>query len=630
MQRISECMDKAHEIGPPAEKQLAVILGTHNIFQYSTSDAELNALVSNEFISRYFRILARELNVEDPKTPSDVYKTTSDFNNTARSDSVQSARENLSATFVNAFVNVAFQSDAFVTHDENNWIFRNKGDGIISASASLGMILLWNIDEGLSQIDKYMYSNNDNVKAGALLALGILCSGVRDECGDPAFAMLPEYLESSNPSILQITASLGLGIAYAGFPRHELTDSIMETIKSNNKRETADVSCLSALSLGMMFCGTGDEEIALSLYKELSAFDFETSKHHMVRFFCLSIALIFLGSKKEPEKLISLISKEKHPLSALLCMLLESFTYTASGNVLKIQMLLHICAENTEAQVDNESEQNENGESTEVKSSNTFENLRKFCAVIGLALITLRDDVGKAMILRTYQHLLQYGNAHVRRAVPLAMALSHVSNPEYSIVDVLSKLTHDLDTSTAMASIFSLGIIGAGTNNSRIAGLLMQLSQFYLKDADAMFVVRLAQGLLHCGKGLVSLSPLQSDGTLLSNKAITGLLVSIFCAFSFESEIIKKYHFLFYSLACAIRPRMLMTVDENMDPVTLNVRVGQGVDVVGQVGIPKRITGFQTHTTPVLLGPGERAEIADDAYEAVDSIMEGVVIVKKI
>ena len=38
----------------------------------------------------------------------------------------------------------------------------------------------------------------------------------------------------------------------------------------------------------------------------------------------------------------------------------------------------------------------------------------------------------------------------------------------------------------------------------------------------------------------------------------------------------------------------------------------QAVDVVGQAGKPKSITGFQTHTTPVLLAHGERAELATE------------------
>ena len=38
----------------------------------------------------------------------------------------------------------------------------------------------------------------------------------------------------------------------------------------------------------------------------------------------------------------------------------------------------------------------------------------------------------------------------------------------------------------------------------------------------------------------------------------------------------------------------------------------QAVDVVGQAGKPKSITGFQTHKTPVLLAYGERAELATE------------------
>ena len=39
---------------------------------------------------------------------------------------------------------------------------------------------------------------------------------------------------------------------------------------------------------------------------------------------------------------------------------------------------------------------------------------------------------------------------------------------------------------------------------------------------------------------------------------------------------------------------------------------GQAVDTVGVAGKPKSITGFQTHSTPVLLAHMERAELAND------------------
>jgi 26S proteasome regulatory subunit N1 len=38
------------------------------------------------------------------------------------------------------------------------------------------------------------------------------------------------------------------------------------------------------------------------------------------------------------------------------------------------------------------------------------------------------------------------------------------------VTDLLSKLSHDADADTAQTAILGLGLIGAGTNNARIAG----------------------------------------------------------------------------------------------------------------------------------------------------------------
>lgn len=76
--------------------------------------------------------------------------------------------------------------------------------------------------------------------------------------------------------------------------------------------------------------------------------------------------------------------------------------------------------------------------------------------------------------------------------------------------------------------------------------------------------------------------------------------------------ILRDSHYMLYFLTLAIQPRMLVTFNEDLEPLPITVRVGQAVDVVGQAGKPKTITGFQTHTTPVLLAYGERAELATE------------------
>jgi 26S proteasome regulatory subunit N1 len=59
-------------------------------------------------------------------------------------------------------------------------------------------------------------------------------------------------------------------------------------------------------------------------------------------------------------------------------------------------------------------------------------------------------------------------------------------------MDLLLKLSHDPDLELVYRSIISLGFIGAGTNNSRIADILHGLSSYNAKDANGMFLVRIA------------------------------------------------------------------------------------------------------------------------------------------
>lgn len=85
---------------------------------------------------------------------------------------------------------------------------------MVSATASLGLLYLWDVDGGLTPIDKYLYTTDENVKAGALLALGLVNCRVRNEC-DPALALLADYVTHTS-HILKTQAIFGLGLAYIG------------------------------------------------------------------------------------------------------------------------------------------------------------------------------------------------------------------------------------------------------------------------------------------------------------------------------------------------------------------------------------------------------------------------------
>ncbi len=70
-------------------------------------------------------------------------------------------------------------------------------------------------------------------------------------------------------------------------------------------------------------------------------------------------------------------------------------------------------------------------------------------------------------------------------------------------------------------------------------------------------------------------------------------------------------------------------MNEKLEPIQTQVRVGMAVDTVGAAGRPKTITGFQTHDTPVLIGHGERVELGSEEYISETPYMENFVILRK-
>jgi 26S proteasome regulatory subunit N1 len=116
---------------------------------------------------------------------------------------------------------------------------------------------------------------------------------------------------------------------------------------------------------------------------------------------------------------------------------------------------------------------------------------------------------------------------------------------------------------------------------------------------------------------------------VLAGVALAGLLAVLYACQDMKATLGAKHHHIIYCLATAMKPRMLLTVDEEGTLLPVPVRVGQAVDVVAQAGRPKTITGFQTHTTPVLMGVGERAELVNEKYIPLSPMLEGTVILKK-
>ncbi|KAI3856821.1 hypothetical protein MKX03_014139 [Papaver bracteatum] len=566
-------------------------------------------IINNMKLSEGYLNLARDIDVMEAKSPDDIYKTHLIDGGATAGASVDSARQNLAATFVNAFVNAGFGQDKLMIPSDassggttGSWLFKNKEHGKASAAASLGMILSWDVDNGLSQLDRYFHSDDPHVISGALLGVGVVNSSVKHEC-DPAMALLSDYVNKED-STVRIGAIMGLGLAYAGTQNEQIYQQLSPVLGDSSA--PLDVIAFTAISLGLVFVGSCNEDVAQSIILALMDRNEAELGEPLTRLLPLGLGLLYLGKQENVEATSEVSKTFNEKIRKYSDMTLLSCAYAGTGNVLKIQQLLGECGQHLEK-----------GE-THLGS-----------AVIGIAMIAMAEELGLDMAIRSLEHMLQYGEQSTRRAVALALGLFCISNPKVNVMDTLSRLSHDADSEVGMAAIISLGLIGAGTNNARIAGMLRNLSSYYSKDASLLFCVRIAQGLVHMGKGLLTLSPYHSERFLLSPTSLAGLIIMLHTCLDMKTFILGKYHYVLYFLALAMKPRMLMTVDENQKPLSVPVRVGQAVDVVGQAGRPKTITGFQTHSTPVLLAAGDRAELATDKYIPLSPILEGFVILRE-
>lgn len=616
MQKVKEVFMSCSDL--LRKKQFCYILARHGITFELDGDMvpdgdekeALQEIVNNTNLSDGYLTLARDIEVMEPKSPEDIYKAhLLDGRASAGGGSVDSARQNLAATFVNAFVNAGFGQDKLMTVQSDsssgssgNWLFKNKEHGKASAAASLGMILLWDVDTGLAQLDKYFHSNDNHVIAGALLGVGIVNCNIKNDC-DPALALLGDYIDKEDASI-RIGAIMGLGLAYAGSQNEQIRAKLSPIL--NDAKAPLDVIAFTAISLGLIYVGSCNEEVAQSIIFTLMDRSESELGEPLARLLPLGLGLLYLGKQENVEVTAEVAKTFNEKIRKHCEMTLISCAYAGTGNVLKVQNLLGHCAQHLEK-----------GETHQAP------------AILGIAMVAMAEELGLEMAIRSLEHLLQYGEQNIRRAVPLALGLLCIANPKVNVMDTLSRLSHDTDSEVAMAAVISLGLIGSGTNNARIAGMLRNLSSYYYKDASLLFCVRIAQGLVHLGKGLLTLNPYHSERFLLSPTALAGIITMLHACLDMKAIILGKYHYVLYFLVLAMQPRMLLTVDENLKTLSVPVRVGQAVDVVGQAGRPKTITGFQTHSTPVLLAAGDRAELATEKYIPLSPILEGFVILKE-
>lgn len=172
-----------------------------------------------------------------------------------------------------------------------------KNEGLIAATASLGLLFQFDPENGSINTSEYMELKDGFSKAGANIAIGLYSQGIQDE-NETAKALLEEQIQG-NEEYGKFGAIIGLGLAYAGTNRevHSLIQDLLEILMpiATDPNLSCEVSAFASLSLGMIFIGQLHED-ALSAIIESIMYRSDSERDQTVaRYFAVALGLLCVG-----------------------------------------------------------------------------------------------------------------------------------------------------------------------------------------------------------------------------------------------------------------------------------------------------------------------------------------------
>jgi 26S proteasome regulatory subunit N1 len=245
-----------------------------------------------------------------------------------------------------------------------------------------------------------------------------------------------------------------LGIAYAGSAREDISEMLSSSVGDSSV--SIEIASLAALALGFVFVGSGNGEVAGTILQAMMEREDKDLNEKWAKFMGLGLALLFLGASEglcdmsvsesfrytgkqdEAEITAETLKAIEHPIAQQTLVLLDALSYAGTGNVLKIQAMLHHCNDhlNVPPKDDDDSEDSStskdtpatpanadgtagdataaggadgaqpNGTTEEEKKDGPVPDTHQAFAVLGLALIAMGEDVGSQMSLRSLNHLV--------------------------------------------------------------------------------------------------------------------------------------------------------------------------------------------------------------------------------
>ena len=214
-------------------------------------------------------------------------------------------------------------------------------------------------------------------------------------------------------------------------------------------------------------------------------------------------------------------------------------------------------------------------------------------SILGLCLLVLGNDFMSKLIYRIQSFFLSCDYIQYSSCALISISFLFVSNTDCPASDFIIKLLGSTDFVTIKNSIFSIGLIGCGTNNMRIKNALKSLAnfynlklenspfrkrslnseddfQFFRKINSILFLIRLSQGLVNSFYRNLSQVNLLTGKV---NKTSIGYLLFTLYSFVISNFIGEESIFTcFFLLNGSLNSKLICAFDENFRIRSLKIK----------------------------------------------------------
>lgn len=314
----------------------------------------------------------------------------------------------------NSFVHCGTGDDKFV-RDNLNWLGKAKHWAKFSATASLGVLHRYDVDNAEKLLQPYLPSTKNPsrfIKAGSLYGLAIIFAGNagKDRVCRKLFDILDENIDSIEEDATQILlhgTCLGLGITSMGTDDSEVKGLLTQA----SHGEVAACSDAALYALGLNSLGKADDESLQTAFKIG-----ETSKHNnIIQAAGLSIALNMFEQGQNADAKIDELVTSNNSFFRYGAPYTIGMAYVGTGNSRAIEMLLDLAVTDPD------------------------DNIRR-AAATNLGFVLCKDH---AQVPRLVGSLSRSHDPFVRCGSAMALGISSAGKNYMPAVDVLMTLTKD-------------------------------------------------------------------------------------------------------------------------------------------------------------------------------------------